>query len=291
MSKFREAESYKEFYVNFSQYVSILAATKDHDHSRNLLVKEWAEYSAVNKKYICDGFSHELEKNIRDQMICLLKENYPILDSFLALFGNNVKEHNFSELKRWINDVIMISSEDDDIIVKKIEEAEKKVDEAEESEKKVNEKAEKESELEQVVTETLVDGAKMIGNLVGMVDNDIKRITTEIVSLGKPRMVKVKVVGPKKLDFLSIIIDFLPTEESGVIETELDDYDIGIYAFDHGCWGDLETVQDDLPGKIRIACNIGSFQGDIYLYPLFSEVWEFEYYTKQDILSKLTSFV
>ena len=146
-------------------------------------------------------------------------------------------------------------------------------------------------DLEDFVTNTLVGGAKILGKIVGVVDDEINTVAEEINSIGKPRMVKVKVEGPRRLDFLCSIVDFLPPEISHVIETKENDYDIGIYAFDHDDWGDLGTVKEKLPSKNRIACNIGLQGGDIYMEPLFKEVWEFERYNKQGILHKLRSYV
>ncbi len=282
-SKFKKAGSWKEFYTNFNEYIIVLSESKNRNETYDMLVKDWAEYSAVNKSYIHSGH-HELKKKINQQMIYLLLQEHEILSYFLDIFFKDDKNkvQDFSQIRTWIDNEF--ANQEEDVI----SEEDPKDDVPVESDPAVKEEK---GELEKVVTDTLIGGAKIIGNLVGAVDHDIKNFSAEISSIGKPRLVKVKVVGPKKLDFCNDILDFLPSEEAGVIETELDDYDVGVYAFDHDNWGNFNDVQEQLPTeKHRIACNTGPSEGDICLYPLFFDVWEFEKYEKQDILSKLRDF-
>ncbi len=304
-SKFKKAESWKEFYTNFNEYIIVLSESRDsnqeaedRNETYNMIVKDWAEYSAVNKSYILDG-PRELKNKINKQMLYLIVQEHEILNYFLVIFVHvKNEEENFSQLRTWIdnefaNQESMKKEVSEYPTCESLSPSGRKDDVPVENDSVESDSGVKEEKgnLEQVVTDTLIDGAKLIGNLVGAVGHDIKNFSAEIGSINKPRLVKVKVVGPKKLDFLSSILDFLPSEEAGVIETELDDYDVGIYAFDHDNWGNLDNVQEELPiGKYRIACNIGPSQGDIYMEPIFFEVWELEMYTKQDILSKLIAF-
>lgn len=295
MSKFREAESWNEFHTIFNEYIITLSETKDRNETYNMIVKDWAEYLAINKKYIHGGPRY-VKTDIGKQMMYLLLQKHPILDYYLDIFysrSNKNKIQDFSKLRAHVDNEIEFKKQveekntpidsvgDNEVLEEEIEDI--PIDSIGNNEDKGKEK-----ELEQVVAETLANGARMIENLIGMAGSDIKSIAMGITSFGRPCVVKV--VGPKKVFFISSVIDILPAEESGVIETELDDYDVGVYAFNHSCWGDLEAIQDDLPNKPRIACNTGSSHGDIWMYPLFSDVWEFEKYTERDILSKLASF-
>jgi hypothetical protein len=340
-SKFKKAESWKEFYTIFNQYIFTLSDSRDcdlsledRDEAYDMLVKDWAEYCSVNKSYIHKG-TRELKDKINKQMIYLLLQEHDILTYFLNLFFAEDKEEkvqNFSAIKTWINNEFatedpaltvpttnvtmsvkpVATFDTDTVCVKKEDVTDRCVggdssvlidflgndlpkmpareEMVEDEEKGASEKEDVEPipDLEDFVTNTLVGGAKIIGKIVGAVDDEINSVADEINSMGKPRMVKVKVEGPRRLDFLSSIVDFLPPDISHIIETKENDYDIGIYAFDHDDWGDLDTVKEKLPtGRRRIACNIGVLGGDIYMEPLFKEVWELERYNKQEILRKL----
>nr|QBK85930.1 MAG: hypothetical protein LCMAC101_05250 [Marseillevirus LCMAC101] len=288
-SKFRKADSYEEFYIHFRQYIDVLDKASIDTLIYDTLIKDWAEYSAVNKRYILGG-PRGLKDLICNQMMNLLKKDFQILSYFLDIFSEE-KEQDFSQLKRHFAIKTLNENPEYSATIENEETDDDLPDLEPDDEKVESEETKKEGNLEHVVIETLIGGAKLIGNLVGMVDRDIKNISTEIISISKTRMVKVKVIGPKKLDFVVDILDFFPSEKAGVIETELNDYDVGIYAFDHENWGNLEDVKDNLPtGKYRIACNMGPSQGDILMMPLFFDVWEFEECTKQDILNRLTVF-
>ena len=222
-------------------------------------------------------------------------QNHEILSYFLDIFFKDDKDkvRNFSQIKTWMNNEFAFQESikgeekyigsDSSIIIDHIGSGF--------LEDLPEDPPETKGTLEKVVTDTLIDGAKAIGKMLGAVDNDIKNVATELNPIGKPRTVKVKVIGPKKTDFLCDIIDFLPSELFNVIETNKNDYDVGIYAFTHENWGNLENVKELLPTeKYRIACNIGPQDGDICMEPLFFDVWEFEKYEKQAILSKLREF-
>lgn len=302
-SKFKKAENWDEFRDNYYGYIIVLSEAKNRGEMYNMIVKDWAEYSVVNKEYIHSGARY-FKASVGKQMMSLLLQGHHILEHYLDIFysrHHKDKVQDFSKLRAHI---------DNELAFKKQVEEEKRELERDEEQNAPSEETgdveenlltgehtdgdskEEKRELEQIVTDTLVGGAKMIGKLVEAVDGDIRDLTAEISSMGKSSMVKVKVVGPKKIDFLDDILDFLPSEDAGVIETEADDYDVGVYAFTHENWGDLEKVKDMLPtGKYRIACNVGRRDGDICMDPLFFDVWEFEKYGRQDILRKLRRFV
>jgi len=331
MSKFKKVESWKEFYTNFNQYISTLSESRDcgeacgdRDEVYDMLIKDWAEYCAVNKSYIHSG-SRELRDKINKQMLYLLQQDHEILTYYLDLFSidNKDKVQYFSAIKTWINNEFASESTEavPDVFTTDVKTSVEKKDyndscigddtssltdflgndlpkkptreemvEDEEKEDSKKEEMDSTPHFEKIVTDTLVGGAKIVGKIVGLVDEEINSVAEEISSACNPRTVKVKVEGPRRLDFLCSIVDFFPPESSHVTETKENDYDIGIYAFNHDNWGDLDTVKEKLPRENRIACNIGPQGGDIYMEPLFNEVWEFERYNQQDILSKLRSF-
>jgi len=345
-SKFRKADSYQEFYGHFRQYIDVLVKTHVGSAAYSIFVKDWAEYSAVNKRYIFGG-PRDLKNMIRAQMMYLLKKDFQILNYFLDLFGKD-KECNFSQIKEhfeindefkanakaWSNVMDSNPKEDsvatieDDETYKDLpdlipiddsdtvdsETTEPKTDKMETTEpetvESVSDSPKQEGTLEHVVTEALIDGAKLIGNLVGTVDKILEH---------EPSRLRVKLIGPRRLDLSDRLLGELGSATKHTIsfsktlpnttfefhllnrdaaDTEcvsIDDYDIGIYAFDLDDWGNLDDIHLELPHeKPRIGCILDddrvSCDEDYCMAPLLSDILKIENWTSREILDRLAVF-
>ena len=107
-NKIKKAETWDEFHTNFNEYIILLSDMKERGEEYDLLVIDWAEYSAVNKFYLHGGPRY-VKDDVNKQMMSLLVENYPILDYYLDIFFHGRKNRgekktlNFSQLRDYVD--------------------------------------------------------------------------------------------------------------------------------------------------------------------------------------------
>ncbi len=113
-SKFKKAETWDEFNSKWSEYIIVLSDMKEHGQEYEFLVKEWVEYSAVNKYYLHAGPRY-VKDDVNNQMMNLLDEKHQILDYYLDIFVYGRKDcreimcktHvNFSRLRGHVDNEI-----------------------------------------------------------------------------------------------------------------------------------------------------------------------------------------